>query len=100
MATTTKEANTQHDIGNDVSLGEGSLEIRYKQGDIPEVEELEEKKSQFTYEYIKNKTPAWLSCELRLDDFSIKNQAFAITGYIVLSYKLHSYDIYVNCYLI
>ena len=28
------------------------------------------------------KTPCWLSCELRLDDFCIKDQSFEITGWI------------------
>ena len=30
----------------------------------------------------KTPTPCWLSCELRLDDFSIKKQSFEITGWI------------------
>ena len=30
----------------------------------------------------KDKTKAWLSAELRLDDFNVKNQSFSITGWI------------------
>ena len=36
---------------------------------------------------VKSKTPAWLSCELRLDDFHIKNQTFTISGWINVFWK-------------
>ena len=45
-------------------------------------EEYERKESKYTPESVDDKTKAWLSCELRLDDFSIKKQAFMITGWI------------------
>ena len=46
------------------------------------LEPISKQKSKYTPESIKDKTGCWLSLELRLDDFSIKNQAFTITGWI------------------
>ncbi len=30
----------------------------------------------------KDKTPAWLSAELRVDEFHVKEQSFVITGWV------------------
>ena len=43
----------------------------------------------------KDKLPAWFSAELRLDEYSIKDQTFHISGWIVM-YKLLSYTVHVS----
>ena len=37
----------------------------------------------------QKKIPCWLSCELRLDDFDIKNQMFSVSGWYEHIYHLY-----------
>mmetsp|Transcript_31274 Transcript_31274/g.50273 ORF Transcript_31274/g.50273 Transcript_31274/m.50273 type:complete len:460 (+) Transcript_31274:278-1657(+) len=53
----------------------------------PEAAQKDEEEEAKTLAAAKAKTPTWLSYELRLDDFSIKNQAFTVTGWISTFWK-------------